>query len=411
LWQEGGNSNPANPSFMAIDGAGNIVLGGAYLAGAPDFGNGPLPASGQTQFGFVAKFDAKGTALWSQGSISARGMGHAVALDGAGNVLVADVDTSGLYVQKLDPSGQQVWRKSWTVVPAPPSCNGQAADASSRFTVGADAAGNVVVGGTLVTWCSNLPLVPDFGGGALPTGGTTSLAKLDPNGTLLWSKALGASDGLPSGEDAIAVDAAGGIYFRENGASPRLHKLSPDGSLAWSQPVPAGVTLADAPPVQFAPGGTLVYISNTQTPGNTANVTKLDAQLGNTLWTKSFAETGSCTSLLRGVFVFDAAVGPSGEMFIAGDFGGPGCTLDFGAGPVPYGAVYLAKLDANGNGLWSTSYGANFSNVYPWPMPLAVAATGHLVVSGTFASTSLDLKTGLGALTGGSAFFMADVGP
>ena len=57
------------------------------------------------------------------------------------------------------------------------------------------------------------------------------------------------------------------------------------------------------------------------------------------------------------------------------------------------------------------SYGKNFGDVYPWPMPLGVTAAGDLLASGTFGAGTLDLGIGLGALGGGASFFLADMGP
>ena len=79
------------------------------------------------------------------------------------------------------------------------------------------------------------------------------------------------------------------------------------------------------------------------------------------------------------------------------------------------------SVDVNGDGVGTSvdgnvgiafqGVGKAFGDVYAWPMPLAVNAGGDLLVGGTFAATTLDLGTGLGAMSGGSSFFLADIGP
>ena len=257
------------------------MLGGSYGAGAPDFGNGPIAASSPPQFGFVVKFGPSGTTLWSEGSVSAANIGHAVALDGAGNVLVADVDASGFYVQKLDPSGQQVWKKSWKLATLPSTCNGQSSDPRLAVHGGRRRRGERGRGRE-----PRVVLLQHPHRRRLRRRGDAFERDDGPREALADGCARleqGARRrGRPAGGiDAIAVDAAGDIFFRENGASPNLRKLDPDGSLAWSQAMPGGLIMSQAVPVAFAPGGDLVYVSETQGSGNVADVTRLDP-LGHT---------------------------------------------------------------------------------------------------------------------------------
>jgi hypothetical protein len=287
--------------------------------------------------------------------------------------------------------------------------------------VGADQSGNVVVAGSLIYECGAVAIVTSFGSDTLPTGGTTAIAKLDPNGNVLWSNALGSSNGLPSGVEAISVDATGDIFYRDNGADSsgnpvaNLRKLDPDGTFAWSQPMPGGVIFDVSPPVAFAPGGQLVYISDPipTTPIAVADISMLDAQ-GNVLWTKSFSNTGNCASYQHIAKVYTTAVDATGNVFAAGYVGGiPYCSINFGDGAISSGAIWVAKLDKSGNTLWSMMYGNGLDAINPWPVPLGATPSGDLVMAGTFTTSTLNLATGLTPLSSGGAtsFFLADVGP
>ena len=229
-----------------------------------------------------------------------------------------------------------------------------------------------------------------------------------------------ASNGLPSGVEAISVDATGDIFYRENGGDSsgnpvsNLRKLDPDGTLAWSKAMPAGVIFDVSPPVAFAPGGQLVYISDPipTSPSTVADISMLDAQ-GNVLWTKSYSDTGNCASYAHVARVYTTAVDGAGNVFAAGFIAGvPYCSIDLGNGPITKGAIWVAKLDKSGNTLWSMMYGSGLDAINPWPVPIGASPGGDLVMTGTFTTSTLDLATGLTPLSGsGTSFFAADVGP
>ncbi|MDQ1368271.1 MAG: hypothetical protein QOF20_624, partial [Acidimicrobiaceae bacterium] len=53
------------PSAVAVDAAGNIVLGGSF-GGSVDFGGGPLVATAGHPSAFLVRLDPNGKHLWSQ---------------------------------------------------------------------------------------------------------------------------------------------------------------------------------------------------------------------------------------------------------------------------------------------------------------------------------------------------------
>jgi hypothetical protein len=134
---------------IALDGDGNVFVTGV-VRGPVDFGGGRL-GGGFLPAVFVVKFDANGDHLWSQifGDSGARGQG--IAVDGAGNVLVAGeflgtVDFGGgslisagsfdIFVAKFDPSGTPLWSKRFGDI-----------DSDRGWGIAVDGTENVVVTG------------------------------------------------------------------------------------------------------------------------------------------------------------------------------------------------------------------------------------------------------------------------
>ena len=72
---------------VVVDESGNVVVTG-FFAGTVNFGGSDLTGEGQDMF--VAKYNSAGVHQWSQDSINANTfpVGHAVAVDGSGNVVV-----------------------------------------------------------------------------------------------------------------------------------------------------------------------------------------------------------------------------------------------------------------------------------------------------------------------------------
>jgi hypothetical protein len=75
---------------VATDAAGNVVLAG-FFSDTIDFGGGPLVSAGSSDI-FVVKLDAAGNHLWSKRfGDSAQQEAHAVAIDAAGNVVLGGI--------------------------------------------------------------------------------------------------------------------------------------------------------------------------------------------------------------------------------------------------------------------------------------------------------------------------------
>jgi hypothetical protein len=180
----------------ATDQDGNVMAVGATwnaLDGNPSAGGSDI---------FVVKFDAKGTRLWTRVmGTTELDQANAVATDPAGNILVAGVTYGGLdgnpklgegdlFVAKFDPSGTVLWTRqlgssSW----------------DGAKGVACDGDGNVYVAGSTQG---------EFEGRARGGAGDAVLAKLDPNGTLLWVQQFGSS--ASDQANAVATDVSGNVY-------------------------------------------------------------------------------------------------------------------------------------------------------------------------------------------------------
>jgi uncharacterized protein (AIM24 family) len=336
LWSKRfGDASGQHGTSVAVDDQGNVVVTG-FFAGAIDLGGGALLSAGGEDL-FVAKLDASGNHLWSKRfGDAANQYGQGIGVDSAGNVFVTGyfsgamdfgagaLQSAGgedLFVVKLDASGNPLWSKSF----------GDAADQNGAC-VAVDSAGNVLVTGSFSGSA-------DFGGGALQALGNKDifLLKLDANGAHLWSSRFG--DAMDQHGESVAVDGAGNVL----------------------------VTGSFSGAVDFG-GGTLQGLGNKD-----IFLLKLDAN-GAHLWSKSFGDSG----LQDGKSI---AVDGSGNVLVTGLFTG---TIDFGGVPLKSAGgsdLFVAKLDANGNPLWSKSFG-DMADQYG--AGVAVDSAGNALVTGSF---------------------------
>jgi len=139
--------------------------------------------------------------------------------------------------------------------------------------------------------------------------------------------------------------------------------------------------------VDFDPG-TGIY--NLSTAGSTPYITKFDAN-GNFLWARNMP--GDETAI-----ILEMIVDVSGNVYATGYFRG---TLDIDPGPSTNNVtatggvnndVFIVKLDAAGNSLWSKTFG-NADAQTSWS--LDIDNLGNIYVTGTFDGT-VDIDPGIG---------------
>ena len=161
----------------AVDGVGAVVVTGSFL-GTIDFGGGLLTSAGNFDI-FVAKFDAGGSHVWSKRfgdiwlddgiAIAVDGTGHVVVtgnfsgtVDFGGGPLMSGNNSDDVFVAKYDAAGTHVWSQGF----GDPTCGLFCRDLGEGITV--DSAGGVFVTGSFEG-------TVDFGGGALTSAGQNDI--------------------------------------------------------------------------------------------------------------------------------------------------------------------------------------------------------------------------------------------
>lgn len=231
-------------------------------------------------------------------------------------------------------------------------------------SVASDPAGNILIAGAFKNTI-------DLGGGVLTASMqqfSIFVAKLDPSGHHLWSKAFHAADddnldGYPA--PTLATDAAGNVILGGSfsgtvdfGGGPMTEtgsgdgfivKLGPTGSYLW------GVQYSDlgggpsawqtVVSVAVDPAGEVLAAGLTDTTQyHTLFVMKLGSA-GNTLWKKTIP---------YGVQSVTVRTDGAGSVYLGGAVTS---AIDFGGGPLPAlpgaATAFWAKLDGTGNHVWS----------------------------------------------------------
>ena len=239
------------------------------------------------------------------------------------------------------------------------------------FSVSADAAGNVIMGGYVNG-------TVDFGCGPLATGANwdaTALVKWSPTGTCLWSKAAGSAQ---SHIVKTAVDPSGNIfvvgYFQgtlglggacsamtsAGAADVFAAKLDANGACLWSGRYgnaanQNGIGVAvDSAGNAYITGyfqGQITFGATTYTSagGQDIFLAKL-SPTGAPVWAKTFGDAAN-------QFGSGVVVDGSDNVIVTGPFHG---TVDFGGGVLTsagLGDVFVVKLTSTGAHVFSARYG------------------------------------------------------
>jgi hypothetical protein len=348
--QSFGDVHDQDVTDSAIDPSGALVIAGAFrgalLMGQDVLDSGyeddNLVVGGKA---FVAKLAPDGTVLWARvfGAAEQGRVTH-VAVDAAGSVFVTttssapsiDLGTgpipvtgsSDVVLAKLDPSGKTLWSRRALD-------DGDPSHGQFDESLATDAAGNLFI----------------YGFASTEAHRSLVLAKLDPSGEPLWTRAWVADQGFLFGalDKALAVDGAGAAYFTIGVAS--------DAAAGAHDTFDLG-------------SGTLTVEAST----HNGIVAKVDAA-GHPVWNRltAIAPTPENTMIPQ----IAVAATEAGEVYVASSFLG---TVDVGKGPMTAtanGSAYVAKLDASGATAWARSFGDGAFGV-------VAAAPGRVVVAGGF---------------------------
>jgi hypothetical protein len=210
VWsQRFGGTSWDEPTHLAVDGAGNVLMAGQF-AGTADFGGAALTSAGSFD-GFLAKYSGTGALAWAKRvGGTAADIVTSLALDGSGNPTavgyfagtanfgganLASAGANDIVVARYSAAGAHQWSVRF----------GDAFEQRAH-DVAVDATGNVVVTGYFTGTLN-------FGGPTLTNlaGADIFLAKLSSTGGHVWSKQFGTGlIGLGENAREVAIDPATG---------------------------------------------------------------------------------------------------------------------------------------------------------------------------------------------------------
>ncbi len=294
------------------------------------------------RFGDAASQVAKGVAVQPDGTSFFTGYMHGSA--NFGNGLLTSSGSSDVFLAKLGAGGGSVWAKRF---------------GDSGNQEGRGVAVNTIGTAAITGYFSGSV---DFGGGTLTSAGSNDIfvARLNSAGNHVWSKSFGNNSNqygnavaftsddeiVIAGHMGGTVDFGGGVLTGAGGADAFLARFGADGSPKWS---------------------------------------------------KIFGDAGN-------QYACGVAVAPTGNIILAGYFGGQ---IDLGAGQLSTAGlddIFLASFSPNGKLVWSKRFGdGNVQYAYA----VAVDATsGNIAVTGSFAG-SVNFGGGVLSSAGGNDIYVA----
>jgi len=340
---------------IAVDGAGNIVVAGFEIDTVDD------------PNGWVAKYDPAGEQLWMTTFDPSMGLDdrfYAVAVDPADNILVAgDSDvtpsSSDLWVAKLDPQGGEIWSRTF---------DGPGAADDGARGVACDSLGNVAVTGFVRIDTADIDIW---------------VAELDPDGTMLWSEVVPGPETLDDRGQGVAIDrrddavvVAGYVSHGGFNRDVWLRKYDSDGDVLWTDTWDNGNSGEDAGyGVAVRPDGTIAVAGMTP-----VIATNQDVFLG--LW------DGSGALQWYKKFGGQAFLDDEG-LAVASDADGNLAVVGFRSATELDVDIWVRRYDAIGNVIWSQVVKGEASDS-DQATAVATDAEGNILVTGEIRSTGND---------------------
>jgi hypothetical protein len=415
-----GGADAEFASAVNVDPEGNVVVAGSTFGALPE----------QTNAGgvdvFVRKLDANGNELWTkQFGTNEDDFCEALRVDPSGNLLVvgrtegvfpgqSGMGAMDAFVIKLDADGNDQWTREF----------GSLSPIDAAASVDVDEEGNVFVAGST--------------GDALPgqsnLGGSDAfLRKLDADGSELWTRQFGSSEGDTG--HSVRVDTNGHVLVAgstfgslagqvsSGGGDAFVFAFDSDGEELWTRQFGSsghdyGYAVGlDGSGKVFVAGATGNTLPEQNSAGSTdAFVLALDSNGGDT-WVRQF---GSSEVDVAHAVEVDA----EGNVFVVGETldelvsppsalgssislaldssGDPATMIELGSDSLSFVVVgpelgredaFVRKLDPDGNELWTQQFGVDDSTESA--SAVAVDLHGNVFVAGG-TTTALPGLTGAG---------------
>jgi Secretion system C-terminal sorting domain/Beta-propeller repeat len=334
-----GGTESDKATSVALDELGNVYTTGTF-EGTLDFdpGVGEFNLSSVGYYdAFISKMDANGNFIWAKSMQSTyTQQPKSIELDGSGNIyligiykdsldLDPDINTfwissvgvnyEDIFISKLDNSGNFIWGKSI-----------QGISREIAESVAIDTDGNVYTTGTF-WWIADFDPGPNTYEMTPGDGYGIFISKLDSDGNFVWAKSMG-------GTGAINID---------SGHSLKLDSLGN----VYTTDLFSGT-------IDFNPSENTFNLSSVTEDYTDCYISKLDKD-GNFIWAKSFGSPFYD-------YGYELVLDDSANIYLSGNYSG---ILDADPGVEVYNleegfAVYISKLDSDGNFIWAKSIGGGY---------------------------------------------------
>lgn len=412
LWSESfGDDKDQSIGGIGTDSAGNVYLTGTFQ-GTLKIGGDSLTSAGLNDV-FVAKLDPSGKPIWAKAfgdaadqstvRVAVSPTGEAVivgklggTVDFGGGPLVSASDQDN-FVVKLDTDGKLVWQRQLT-------------GPSSLVILGIalDSAGNVLLAGGLT---GTLDLGPDSVTSYFNTQDVMLVKLAGSTGDVSWAARYGGMDS--EGAFAVTTDATNNVFVlgrfgasisfgssdltSSDGSDWFVAKFKPNGDNVWSHLIVTGGNLnfatslaADSTGSVLVGGGFSGKLNAGgpifDNPGmSDAYIVKIDSA-GNHVWTRVYSSMGA--ENIRGLEA-DAQNGVLVSLALPDD------DIDLGGGKLVAGGgadFAILRLDPSGNHVWSRRFGDAADQYAP---AISLNASGELVLACGGYDGSIDFGSGV----------------